>query len=141
MVWISYGLLYFQDKKWVLLLALFYPFVSSEGLAFIPMIAIILWVQKNKWAPIFSFLGVGIIGFYIANYHPLQKANLAITANTFFELGQGFLGFLGIFRLPFSDSHRSEIAALLGLIVFGILIFSILRVWRKQTFQSLAFPF
>ena len=141
MVWISYGLLYFQDKKWVLLLALFYPFVSSEGLAFIPMVAVILWMQKNKWAPIFSFLGVGIIGFYIANYHPLQKANLAITANTFFELGQGFLGFLGIFRLPFSDSHRSEIAALLGLIVFGILIFSILQVWRKQTFQSLAFPF
>jgi hypothetical protein len=141
MVWISYGLLYFQDKKWVLLLALFYPFVSSEGIAFIPIVAVILWTQKNKWAPIFSFLGVGIIGFYLANYHPQQKANLAITTHTFFELGQGFLGFLGIFRLPFSDSHRSEIAALLGLIVFAILIYSFLRAVKKQTFQPLAFPF
>jgi hypothetical protein len=140
-VWISYGLLYFQDKKWVLLLALFYPFVSSEGIAFIPMVAVILWIQKNKWAPFFSFLGVGIIGFYMANYHPQQKANLAIETHTFFELGQGFLGFLGIFRLPFSDSHRSEIAALLGLIVFAILIFSFLRAVKKQTFQPLAFPF
>lgn len=141
MVWISYGLLYFQDKKWILLMALFYPFVSSEGIAFIPMVAVILWMQKNKWAPIFSFLGLGIIGFYIANYHPQQKADLAITANTFFELGQGFLGFLGIFRLPFSDSHRSVIAALLGIIVFGIIIFSLLRVWRKQAIPSLVFPF
>ena len=141
MVWISYGLLYFQDKKWVLLMALFYPFVSSEGIAFIPMVAVILWTQKNKWASIFSFLGVGIIGFYIANYHPRQQANVAITGNTFFELGQGFLGFLGIFRLPFSDSHRSEIAALIGLIVFAILIFSFLRVWKKQTFQAISFPF
>lgn len=141
MVWISYGLLLYEDKKWVLLLALFYPFVSSEGIAFIPMVAVILWIQKNKWAPFFSFLGVGIIGFYMANYHPQQKANLAIEAHTFFELGQGFLGFLGIFRLPFSDSHRSEIAALLGLIVFAILIFSFLRAVKKQTFQSLAFPF
>jgi hypothetical protein len=141
MVWISYGLLYFEDKKWVLLMALFYPFVSSEGIVFIPMVAVILWTQKNKWAPPFSFLGMGIIGFYIANYHPRQQATVAITGNTLFELGQGFLGFLGIFRLPFSDSHRSEIAALLGLIVFGVIIFSIIRVWRKQTFQSLAFPF
>jgi hypothetical protein len=141
MVWISYGLLLYEDKKWVLLLALFYPFVSSEGIAFIPMVAVILWIQKNKWAPFFSFLGVGIIGFYMANYHPQQKANLAIETHTFFELGQGFLGFLGIFRLPFSDSHRSEIAALLGLIVFAILIFSFLRAVKKQTFQSLAFPF
>jgi hypothetical protein len=141
MVWISYGLLLYEDKKWVLLLALFYPFVSSEGIAFIPMVAVILWIQKNKWAPFFSFLGVGIIGFYMANYQPQQKANLAIEANTFFELGQGFLGFLGIFRLPFSDSHRSEIAAFLGLIVFAILIFSFLRAVKKQTFQSLAFPF
>lgn len=141
MVWISYGLLYFQDKKWVLLLALFYPFVSSEGIAFIPIVAVILWTQKNKWAPIFCFLGVGIIGFYVAIYHPRQQATVAITGNTLFELGQGFLGFLGIFRLPFSDSHRSEIAALLGLIVFAILIFSFLRAVKKQTFQPLAFPF
>ena len=141
MVWISYGLLYFQDKKWVLLLALFYPFVSSEGIAFIPMVAVILWMQKNKWASFFSFLGVGIIGFYIANYHPRQQATVAITGNTLFELGQGFLGFLGIFRLPFSDSHRSEIAALLGLIVFIILIYSVIRAVKKQTFQPLAFPF
>jgi hypothetical protein len=141
MVWISYGLLYFQDKKWVLWLALFYPFVSSEGIAFIPLVAVILWMQKNKWASFFSFLGVGIIGFYIANYHPRQQATVAITGNTLFELGQGFLGFLGIFRLPFSDSHRSEIAALLGLIVFAIIIYSFLRAVKKQSFQPLAFPF
>lgn len=141
MVWISYGLLYFEDKKWVLLMALFYPFVSSEGIAFIPMVAVILWTQKNQWAPLFSFFGLGIIGFYLANYHPQQNANLPITANTLFGLGQGFLGFLGIFRLPFSDSHRSEIAALLGLIVFTILIFSFLRAVKKQSFQALAFPF
>ena len=141
MVWISYGLLYFQDKKWVLLLALFYPFVSSEGIAFIPMVAVILWMQKNKWASPFSFLGLAIIGFYIANYHPGQQPNIGIASNTLLELGQGFLGFLGIFRLPFSDSHRSEIAALLGLIVFAILIYSFLRAVKKQSFQSLAFPF
>jgi len=141
MVWISYGLLFFEDKKWVLLMALFYPFVSSEGIAFIPIVAVILWTQKNKWAPLFSFLGLGMIGFYIANYHPQQKANLAITGNTLFELGQGFLGFLGIFRLPFSDLHRAEIAALLGALVLGFLIYSFIRVVKKQTFQSLAFPF
>ena len=141
MVWISYGLLYFQDKKWVLLMALFYPFVSSEGIAFIPMVAVILWMQKNKWASPFSFLGLAIIGSYIANYHPGQQPNIGIASNTLLELGQGFLGFLGIFRLPFSDSHRSEIAALLGLIVFAILIYSFLRAVKKQSFQSLAFPF
>lgn len=141
MVWVSYGLLFFQDKKWVLLLALFYPFVSSEGLAFIPMVSLILWIQKNKWAPLFSFLGLGIIGFYIAHYHPQQQTHVAITAHTIFELSQGFLGFLGIFRLPFSDSHRSEIAAILGVIVFGILIFSFIRGFKKQTFQPLAFPY
>jgi len=141
MVWISYGLLFFEDKKWVLLMALFYPFVSSEGIAFIPIVAVILWTQKNKWAPLFSFLGLGMIGFYIANYHPQQKANLAITGNTLFELGQGFLGFLGIFRLPFSDLHRAEIAALLGALVLGFLIYSFIRVVKKQSFQALTFPF
>jgi hypothetical protein len=141
MVWISYGLLFYEDKKWVLFMALFYPFVSSEGIAFIPIVAVILWTQKNKWASTFSFLGLGIIGFYMANYHPRQQPNIGIASNTLFELGQGFLGFLGIFRLPFSDSHRSEIAALLGLIVFAILIFSFLRAVKKQSFQALSFPF
>jgi hypothetical protein len=138
MIWISYGLLFHEDKKWVLLMALFYPFVSSEGIAFIPIVAIILCTQKNKWASPFSFLGLGIIGFYIANYHPRQQTTVAITGNTLFELGQGFLGFLGIFRLPFSDSHRSKIAAFIGLIVFSILIYSFIRVVKRQ---SLAFPF
>ena len=141
MVWISYGLLFYEDKKWVLLMALFYPFVSSEGIAFIPIVAIILWTQKSKWASPFSFLGLGIIGFYMANYHPREQPNIGITSHTLFELGQGFLGFLGIFRLPFSDSHRSEIAALLGLVVIAILIYSFIRVVKKQSFQSLAFTF
>jgi hypothetical protein len=141
MVWISYGLLFYEDKKWVLLMALFYPFVSSEGLAFIPMVALILWTQKNKWAPPFSILGLGIIGFYMATYHPRQQASVAISGNTLLELGQGFLGFLGIFRLPFSDSYRTEIATLLGAIVFGFLIYSFIGVVKKQIFQALTFPF
>jgi len=48
LVWISYGLLYAENKWWVFFLALAYPFVSTEGLAFLPIVAFVFWKSKSR---------------------------------------------------------------------------------------------
>jgi hypothetical protein len=140
MVWISYGILYFQDKKWIIFLTLFYPFVSTEGLVFIPVIGLILVFQKNKWTPWYGILGLSIIAFYVFQYHPKQATNISFKSSDLLEIVQAFLGFIGIFRLPFSDSYRMEIAIVCGVFVMGFLIFTCLNALKKNTLNSLGFP-
>jgi hypothetical protein len=140
MVWISYGILYFQDKKWIILLTLFYPFVSTEGLVFIPIIGLILAFQKNSWTPWYAILGLSIIAFYVLQFHPKNVTTLSFTLPDFLEITQAFLEFLGIFMLPFSDSYRIEIAFVIGVFVLGFLIYTFLNNIKKHALNSTAFP-
>lgn len=118
LVLISYGLIYKPNHFWPLFLSLLYPFVITEGLAFILIVVTFLYLIKSKFSVVFSILGVALFVFYfhdyvgdhsnISNINTLEKVYLFV---------KGMLVFLGS-----SIKHHISLAWIIGIfmMVYGV---------------------
>ncbi|MHA8053974.1 hypothetical protein [Aquirufa sp. OSTEICH-129A] len=136
LVWIAYGLFYAENAWWTIVLALCYPFVSTEGIAFLPIVAYVLWTKKSRFSLSFSLLALGVIYLYFHDY----VGNSSAGAHFSWILFKGLFIFLGNWVLPVSDSFRIWINILAGLLVLLFFTWKILGSFRIQlSFPSILF--
>ncbi|RXK48918.1 hypothetical protein ESB04_08175 [Aquirufa rosea] len=136
LVWISYGLFYAENSFWVLFLALCYPFVSTEGLAFLPMVTYVWWTKNSKLKIVFSLLAITVIVFYFHDYVGTSSSKGSFS---WLHL-KGLLIFLGNWALPISDSFRAWINLLAGTLVLLYFTWKIIgSISIKLSFPALLF--
>lgn len=136
LVWIAYGLFYAENQVWFIILALFYPFVSTEGLAFLPMVGYVLWTKKSHLKIPFTVFALAVIVFYFHDY----VGSASSTGQVTWSLFKGLFIFLGNWALPISDSFRASINFLAGIPVVLFFTWKILGSFRINiTFPSLLF--
>ena len=136
LVWIAYGLFYAENSIWVILLALFYPFVSTEGIAFLPMVGYVLWTRKSSLKLPFTVLALGVILFYFHDYSGSSSSSGRIS----WTLVKGLFIFMGNWALPISDSLRAWFNLLAGIPIILFFTWRILGAFRiNLSFPSLLF--
>lgn len=115
MVLISYGLIYKPSHIWPLIMTLFYPFVSTEGLAFILLVLFYLYFFKSKFRVIFSILCIALFVFYFNDYvgdhSNISKADYFEKIYLFVK---GILVYLGS-----SLKHNVSMAWIIGLFIIA----------------------
>ncbi len=96
LIWIAYLISQNKTRNIGIWLSLFYPFISSEGLAFIPLILFYLIYERDRKVWLYAILGL-ITGYvYFLGYvsPPEEVVTSSFTAKLLF-LVQGTLIFLG----------------------------------------------
>ena len=134
LVWISYGLVYAENKWWVLLLAFIYPFVSTEGIAFLPIVAFVLWKNKSSLSYYFAGAAVIVILIYVSGLSFSEKTQ----ANNppILTYIMAFLSFLGLFMIKISDTFVGLINISAGILLCFILLYGI----KKGSIRLISFP-
>lgn len=134
LVWISYGLMYAENKWWVFLLAFAYPFVSTEGIAFLPIIAFVLWKNKSALSYYFAGLALILILLYFSGLSISEKSQ----ANNppILTYIMAFLSFLGLFMIKISDTFVGLINISAGILLCFILLYGI----KKGSIRLISFP-
>ena len=134
LVWISYGLVYAENKWWVLLLAFIYPFVSTEGIAFLPIVAFVLWKNKSSLSYYFAGAAVIVILIYVFGLSFSEKTQ----ANNppILTYIMAFLSFLGLFMIKISDTFVGPINISAGILLCFILLYGI----KKGSIRLISFP-
>jgi hypothetical protein len=129
LVWISYGLMYAENKLWVLFLALAYPFVSTEGIAFLPIVAFVLWKNKSRLTYYFTGIALIIIFLYVSALSFSEKTQ----ANNppILTYLMAFLSFLGLFMIKISDTFVGLINMATGILVCLLVAFAILKDQKR----------
>ncbi|MHA8060053.1 hypothetical protein PQG22_02115 [Aquirufa beregesia] len=136
LVWIAYGLFYEENAIWVIILALFYPFVSTEGIAFLPMVGYVLWTKKSPLKIPFTLLALGVVLLYFHDYVGTASSSGQVS----WTLIKGLFIFAGNWALPISDSFRAWFNLLAGIPVLIFFTWRILGSLRINiTFPSLLF--
>lgn len=136
LVWIAYGLFYSENAVWVIILALLYPFVSTEGIAFLPMVGYVLWSKKSALKIPFTVLSVAVIVFYFHDYVGDGSSSGKLSWN----FVKGLFIFMGNWALPVSDSFRTWLNLLAGVPIVLYFIWKIVGSFRINiTFPSLIF--
>lgn len=134
LVWISYGLVYAENKWWVLLLAFIYPFVSTEGIAFLPIVAFVLWKNKSSLTYYFAGAAVIVILIYVSGLSFSEKTQ-AINPPILTYI-MAFLSFLGLFMIKISDTFVGLINISAGILLCFILLYGI----KKGSIRLISFP-
>lgn len=137
LVWIAYGLTCSKQRIIPIILSLAMPFVSTEGLAILPLVVFILIKEKHKLALPFFLFACLIVYFYSSG----SKADTpSINLSVFFSIAYGFLSFIGISRIPISDNYRVLICALLGISIIIYIIILLNKAYKSQKLKEFAFP-
>lgn len=134
LVWISYGLMYAEKKWWVLLLAFIYPFVSTEGIAFLPIVAFVFWKTKSRLPYYFAGFAVIIILLYVMGLPISEKS--PITSPSILTYLMAFSSFLGLFMIKISDTYVGIINMAAGILLCFILFYVI----KKGFIRVFSFP-
>ena len=134
LVWISYGLMYAENKLWVFFLALAYPFVSTEGLAFLPIVAFVFWKTKSRLTYYFAGAALIVILIYVFALSFSEKT-LANNPPILTYL-MAFLSFLGLFMIKVSDTYVGLINMVAGIVLCFILLYGI----KKGFIRPISFP-
>lgn len=123
MVLISYGLIYKPNHFWPMFLSLLYPFVITEGLAFILLVGAFLYLSKSKFSIVFSILGIVWFVFYFHDYigNPSNISNIN-TLEKLYLFVKGMLVFLGS-----SIKHHVSTAWIIGLFM---MIYGVRFLWK-----------
>ena len=129
LVWISYGLMYAENKWWVLLLAFVYPFVSTEGLAFLPIVAFVLWKIKSTLSYYFAGAALLVILIYVSGL-PFSEKTQANNPPILTYL-MAFSSFLGLFMIKVSDTYVGLINMATGILVCLLVAFAILKEQKR----------
>ena len=129
LVWISYGLIYAENKWWVLLLAFVYPFVSTEGLAFLPIVAFVLWKNKSTLSYYFAGAALLVILIYVSGL-PFSEKTQANNPPILTYL-MAFSSFLGLFMIKVSDTYVGLINMATGILVCLLVAFAILKDQKR----------
>jgi hypothetical protein len=129
LVWISYGLMYAENKLWVFFLALAYPFVSTEGLAFLPIVAFVFWKTKSRLTYYFAGSAAIIILLYVTGLPVAEKS--PITSPSFLTYLMAFSSFLGLFMIKVSDTYVGLINMATGILVCLLLAFAMLKGQKR----------
>lgn len=95
LIWISYLISQPNSRNWGIVLSLVYPFISSEGLAFIPIVVVLLFYQKDRKAWLYSIAGLVVIYLYFLDYHSLNTATSNSRVAKLIFLLQGSIVFIG----------------------------------------------
>jgi hypothetical protein len=134
LVWISYGLMYAENKLWVLLLALIYPFVSTEGIAFLPIVAFVLWKNNSQYSYYFAGFALIIILLYVSGLSFSEKTQVNSTSILTYLMA--FSSFLGLFMIKISDTYVGLINMAAGILLCLILLYGI----TKGQIRLISFP-
>jgi hypothetical protein len=134
LVWISYGLLYTENKWWVFFLALAYPFVSTEGLAFLPIVAFVFWKTKSRLTYYFAGAALIVILIYVSGLSFSEK--LQTNSPTILTYIMAFLSFLGLFMIKISDTFVGLINMSASILLFFTLLYGI----KKGFIRLISFP-
>ena len=134
LVWISYGLMYAENKLWVLFLALAYPFVSTEGLAFLPIVAFVLWKNKSSLSYYFAGAALLVILIYVSGLSFSEKTQATNTSVLSYIMA--FFSFLGLFMIKISDTYVGLINMSAGILLCIILLYGI----KKGYIRLISFP-
>ncbi len=129
LVWISYGLMYAENKLWVLFLALAYPFVSTEGIAFLPIVAFVFWKTKSRLTYYFAGAVVIVILIYVSGLSFSEKTQ-AINPPILTYI-MAFFSFLGLFMIKVSDTYVGLINMATGILVCLLVAFAILKDQKR----------
>jgi hypothetical protein len=129
LVWISYGLLYAKNKWWVFFLAIAYPFVSTEGIAFLPIVAFVFWKTKSRLTYYFAGFAVAIICLYVSGL-PVGENSKGISPSILTYL-MAFSSFLGLFMINVSDTYLGLINMAAGILVCLLMAFAILKGQKR----------
>ena len=134
LVWISYGLMYAENKLWVLLLALIYPFVSTEGIAFLPIVAFVSWKNNSQYSYYFAGFALIIILLYVSGLSFSEKTQVNSTSILTYLMA--FSSFLGLFMIKISDTYVGLINMAAGILLCLILLYGI----KKGQIRLISFP-
>jgi hypothetical protein len=115
MVLISYWLIYKPSHIWPLFMALLYPFVITEGLAYLLLVLFYLYFTKSKFRFIFSILIVFLFVFYFHDYVG-DHSNISKTdyVEKIYLFVKGILVYLGS-----SLKHNVSIAWMIGIFIIA----------------------
>lgn len=123
LTFIAYATATRKHTKALLLAVAFYPLVSTEGWAMLPILAVYMLLTKHplrKIVSVMAALGLGIFAYFLAQ-HPQPGASNSIL-NILFQAPIALLTFLGNAAWPISDSFKIQINALLGVLLFVLSI-------------------
>ena len=137
LVWIAYGLICSKQRIMPIILSLAMPFVATEGLAMLPLVAFVLFQEKHKLALPFLLLAFIIIYYYP---HGTKVEVLAMNFSRFFSIAYGFISFMGISRIPISDTYRILICAIQGFIILTFVFILLIKANRNHRLKEFAFP-
>jgi hypothetical protein len=129
LIWISYGLMYAENKLWVFFLALAYPFVSTEGLAFLPIVAFVFWKTKSRLTYYFAGFAAIIILLYVMGLPATEKS--PVTSPSILTYLMAFSSFLGLFMIKISDTYLGLINMAAGILVCLLLAFAMLKGQKR----------
>jgi len=129
LVWISYGLMYAENKLWISFLALAYPFVSTEGIAFLPIVALCLWKSKSTLSYYFAGAALIVILIYVSGLSFSEKSPLASPSILTYLMA--FSSFLGLYMIKVSDTYLGLINMAAGILVCLLLAFAILKGQKR----------
>ena len=129
LVWISYGLIYAENKLWVIVLAFIYPFVSTEGIAFLPIVAFVFWKTKSRLTYYFAGFAAIIILLYVMGLPVSEKS--PITSPSILTYLMAFSSFLGLFMIKVSDTYVGLINMATGILVCLLVAFAILKDQKR----------
>ena len=115
MVLISYSLIYKPSHIWPFFMALLYPFVITEGLAYLLLVLFYLYFTKSKFRFIFSILIVFLFIFYFHDYVG-DNSNISKTdyVEKIYLFVKGILVYLGG-----SLKHNVAIAWMIGVFIIA----------------------
>jgi len=137
LVWIAYWLICSKQRILPIILSLAMPFVSSEGLAILPLVAFILFQEKHKLTLPFLLFAFIIIYYYP---HETKVEVPAINLSKFLSIAYGFISFMGISRIPISDTYRTLICEIQGFSILTFVVILLIKANRNHRLKEFAFP-
>lgn len=127
LIWIAYLISQPNSQKWGIALSLLYPFFSSEGLAFIPIVIVLLFYQRDRKIWLFSLAGVLVILLYFLNYHAPNTSSGNSSVAKFIFLIQGSIVFIGG-----AIKHHVIISMITGTFLIGNVGYTLLRYHQSK---------
>jgi len=137
LVWIAYGLICTKQRVLPIILSLALPFVSTEGLAMLPLVAFILLKEKHKLTLPFLLFAFIIIYHYS---NGVKTDTPTLNLSVLFSLAYGFISFIGISRIPISDTYRILICAIQGFSILTYFFILLSKTNRTHKLKEFAFP-
>jgi len=137
LVWIAYWLICSKQRILPIILSLAMPFVSTEGLAILPLVAFILFQEKHKLTLPFLLFAFIIIYYYP---HETKVEVPAINLSKFLSIAYGFISFMGISRIPISDTYRTLICEIQGFSILTFVFILLIKANRNHRLKEFAFP-